>query len=60
MRWVRFDFELLAEGGLHKKTSRDNTSHAGRSHTPTSIVPNGTDEDGIRETLKIKKSEVEL
>ena len=37
MRSVRFDVELLAEGGVHRDASRDSSisSHADRSHSPT-------------------------
>ena len=50
MRSVWFDVELLAEGGIHKEASRDSSmsSHTGRSHSPTSRIPNRTDQDGIR------------
>ena len=46
MRMVRFDVELLAEGGSHWKASM--SSHVGRSHWPTSRISNRTDQEDIR------------
>ena len=50
MRSVRLDVELLAEGGIHRKASRDSSmsSHAGSSQSPNSRIWNRTDHDDIR------------
>ena len=54
MRSVRFDVAQLAERGLHRKASRNSSmsSHAGRSHSPTSRVPNRSDENGVRGSVE--------
>ena len=47
---VRFDVECLAEGGVHRKASRDSSmsSHTGRRHSPTLRILDRTDQDDIR------------